>query len=144
MKYIIQLLVLMSISFGAAANKQIGVGVGFHFGEKEIEEHWEDDFRVHGSLMYNEPGKLYTKVASDFKHYHTASAGISIPVQPFEYGSASIGIGGGVLDYEYSDDNWVVSLMFASNLVYHNLGQGATIDFNSDMIALNYFIAFIQ
>lgn len=144
MKYIVQLILLMGLSFSAVANQQIGVGVGFHFGEKEIDQQWEDDMRLHGSIMYNQPGKLYTKAASDFKNYHTASAGFSIPVQPFEHGNASIGIGAGVLDYKYSDDSWVVSLMFASNLVYHNLGQGATIDFNSDMIALNYFIAFIQ
>lgn len=143
MKYFIQLLALFSVSFGCMANSQFGAGLGFQFGEQEIDHDWDDELGLHASLIVNQPGRFYAKAASDFSHFHSVTGGYSIPLNTL-VGGASFGIGGGFIDYRYSDDNWLFSMMFTANQTYHNMGHGGAIEFNSDSIMINYFVTFIK
>lgn len=130
-----------SLSFNTFA--EIGIGVGTHLGFNAVDENWsDDDIGINASLLYNMPQRGFAKVTSDFSDYHSISAGFSIPLQTF-IGSASFGIGAGYIDYDYSDDNWLVTFMFSSNQVYKNIGQGGAIDLNTDTISIQYFITFM-
>ncbi len=40
----------------------------------------EDDIGLHGSFFYNQPGRFYTKVTSDFDHFHSVTSEFFIPL----------------------------------------------------------------
>ncbi len=136
------LLSLCCFSTATFADYELGGGIGFHLGEKAVTANWdEDDLGVNAGLFYNKPGSLYGKLSSNFDDFHSVSAGYSLPLET-NIGNVSVGIGAGLIDYKYSDDAWLVSLMVSSNVILKNLGQAATFEFNRDTLAINWYLTF--